>query len=250
MRRRAIRLLRAVGLGLILGAGVFWWKMDSIGSERLEQVRARVEAPLKRALAAAELRYGAPVFVRVLKEESELELWVQPEEGKPWKLFRKWRIANYSGTLGPKLKEGDMQAPEGFYEVGLKQLNPMSRFHLSFNIGYPNAYDQHHGRTGSLIMVHGSNVSIGCFAMTDPVIEEIYLLVEAAIKSGQKAVPVHVFPFRMTADRLAKAEADNALWLSFWREELSPGYEVFETTRIPPVIKVVAGRYELPNASR
>lgn len=245
MRGRVIRLLRAVGLGLILGAGVFWWKMDSIGSERLEQVRARVEAPLKQALAVAELRYGVPVFVRVLKEESELELWVEAAEGKPWKLFRKWRIANFSGTLGPKLKEGDLQAPEGFYEVGIKQLNPMSRFHLSFNIGYPNAYDQHHGRTGSLIMVHGSNVSIGCFAMTDPVIEEIYLLVEAALKSGQKAVPVHVFPFRMKAERLAQAEMDSAIWLSFWRDELAPVYRAYEENGVPPTVQIVDGRYEL-----
>jgi murein L,D-transpeptidase YafK len=143
------------------------------------------------------------------------------------------------------LKEGDLQAPEGFYEVGIKQLNPMSRFHLSFNIGYPNAYDQHHGRTGSLIMVHGSNVSIGCFAMTDPVIEEIYLLVEAALKAGQVAVPVHVFPFRMTAERIAQAEAEGAAWLSFWRDELAPPYAAFEKKGVPPGVKSVEGRYEV-----
>jgi murein L,D-transpeptidase YafK len=219
--------------------------MESIGSDRLEAVRARVEPSLKRALATADLRYGAPVFVRVLKEENELELWMESAVGKPWKLFRKWKIANYSGTLGPKLKEGDMQAPEGFYEVGLKQLNPMSRFHLSFNIGYPNAYDRHHGRTGSLIMVHGSNVSIGCFAMTDPVIEEVYLLVEAALKKGQKAVPVHVFPFRMSEERLVRAEAEVSKWARFWREELRPGYEAFEKTGVPPGIQVVVGRYQV-----
>jgi murein L,D-transpeptidase YafK len=245
MKKSIARFLRVVGLGLILGAGVFWWKMESIGSERLENVRARVEMPLKQALAAAELSYGAPVFLRVLKEESELELWMQQVGGQPWKLFRKWRIANYSGTLGPKLREGDLQAPEGFYEVGIKQLNPMSRFHLSFNIGYPNAYDQHHGRTGSLIMVHGSNVSIGCFAMTDPVIEEIYLLVEAALKAGQVAVPVHVFPFRMTAERIAQAEAERATWLGFWRDELAPSYAAFEKNGVPPGVKSVDGRYEI-----
>lgn len=245
MKKSIARFLRVMGLGLILGAGVFWWKMDSIGSERLEQVRARVEMPLQQALAAADLSYGAPVYLRVLKEESELELWMQQVRGQPWKLFRKWRIANYSGTLGPKLREGDLQAPEGFYEVGIKQLNPMSRFHLSFNIGYPNAYDQHHGRTGSLIMVHGSNVSIGCFAMTDPVIEEIYLLVEAALKAGQVAVPVHVFPFRMTAERIAQAEAETATWLGFWRDELAPPYAAFEENGVPPRVRGVDGRYEV-----
>lgn len=214
--------------------------MNAIGSERLDEVRGRVEGGLKRAMEGAGLRYGAPVFVRVLKEEKELEMWVEVKEGERWKLFRKWRIAGMSGKPGPKLKEGDLQAPEGFYEVGMKQLNPMSRFHLSFNVGYPNAYDRFHGRTGSLIMVHGSNVSIGCFAMTDPVIEEIYLLVEAALKGGQEAVKVQVFPFRMTPEKMAAVEGE---WAGFWREALWPGYERFEKTGVPPEVGVREGRY-------
>jgi len=233
------------GLGLILGAGVFWWQMNAIGIERLEEVRGRVEGGLKRAMGDAGLRYGAPVFVRVLKEESELELWVEVEAGRPWKLFRKWRVANYSGKLGPKLREGDMQAPEGFYEVGKAQLNPMSRFHLSFNVGYPNGYDRHHGRTGSLIMVHGSNVSIGCFAMTDPVIEEVYLLLEAALNGGQEEVKVQIFPFRMTGERLGKAEAEGSEWAAFWRGDLLAGYEAFEKSGVPPRVMAREGRYEV-----
>lgn len=240
MRALVGRWVQVVGLGLILGAGVFWWQMNAIGSERLDEVRGRVEGGLKRAMEEAGLRYGAPVFVRVLKEEGELELWVEAKEGERWKLFRKWRIAGMSGKLGPKLKEGDLQAPEGFYEVGKKQLNPMSRFHLSFNVGYPNAYDRYHGRTGSLIMVHGSNVSIGCFAMTDPVIEEIYLLVEAALKGGQEAVKVQIFPFRMTPEKMAAVEGE---WAGFWREALWPGYERFEKTGVPPEVGVREGRY-------
>jgi murein L,D-transpeptidase YafK len=216
--------------------------MNAIGSERLDEVRGRVEGGLKRAVEGAGLRYGAPVFVRVLKEEGELEMWVEVKEGERWKLFRKWRIAGMSGKLGPKLKEGDLQAPEGFYEVGMKQLNPMSRFHLSFNVGYPNAYDRFHGRTGSLIMVHGSNVSIGCFAMTDPVIEEVYLLVEAALKGGQEAVKVQVFPFRMTPEKMAAVEGE---WAGFWREALWPGYERFEKTGVPPEVGVREGRYRV-----
>ena len=240
MRSLVGRWVQVVGLGLILGAGVFWWQMNAIGSERLDEVRGRVEGGLKRAMEGAGLRYGAPVFVRVLKEEGELELWVEAKEGERWKLFRKWRIAGMSGKLGPKLKEGDLQAPEGFYEVGKKQLNPMSRFHLSFNVGYPTAYDRFHGRTGSLIMVHGSNVSIGCFAMTDPVIEEIYLLVEAALKGGQEAVKVQIFPFRMTPEKMAAVEGE---WAGFWREALWPGYERFEKTGVPPEVGVREGRY-------
>jgi len=241
--RAAIRRwVGVVGLGLILGAGVFWWQMNAIGSERLDEVRGRVEGGLRLAMEGAGLRYGAPVFVRVLKEEKELEMWVEVKKGERWKLFRTWRIAGMSGKLGPKLKEGDLQAPEGFYEVGMKQLNPMSRFHLSFNVGYPNAYDRFHGRTGSLIMVHGSNVSIGCFAMTDPVIEEIYLLVEAALKGGQEAVKVQVFPFRMTPEKMSAVEGE---WAGFWRDELWPGYERFERTGVPPDVGVREGRYRV-----
>jgi len=231
-------------LGLLLGLVVFG--RLAIGSERLKEVRERVEPVLKKNLETAGLKYGAPVFVRVLKEESELEIWVQETTGKPWKLFRKWPVANYSGSLGPKLKEGDYQAPEGFYQVGLKQLNPNSNFHLSFDIGYPNPYDRHHKRTGSYIMVHGGRASIGCFAMTDPVIEEIYLLVEAALKAGrQKRVPVHIFPFRMTAEKLAEATAEYPQWSEFWTKDLLPGYEQFEKTGIPPKVNLGSGHYQV-----
>jgi murein L,D-transpeptidase YafK len=234
--------------GLIVAMGMFWWPMALTGSERLEEVRGRVEAPLKEAMGEAGLRYGAPVFLRLFKESSELEVWVEAEAGQPWRRFRTCRIAKWSGTLGPKRMEGDLQAPEGFYAVGLTALNPMSRFHLSFNIGYPNAYDRHHGRTGSLIMVHGSEVSIGCFAMTDPVIEEIYLVVEAALRGGQETVPVHGFPFRMTAARML--EAAGGEWAGFWREELLPVYEAFERTKVPPAVAVDGGRYVLQKAGR
>ena len=243
LRSRFWRWLRVLGLGLILGAGAFWWRMDSLSSERLAEVRTRVEPALQQALADAGLKYGAPVYLRLFKESMTFELWMKKQDGGRWHLFKTHRIANHSGKLGPKLREGDLQAPEGFYDVTLERLNPLSSFHLAFNIGYPNAYDRHHGRTGSLIMVHGSNVSVGCFAMTDPVIEEIYLLVEAALQSGQTSVPVHVFPFRLTDERLA--EASESEWLSFWKEELKPAYEAFEASGQPPVVQVREGRYVL-----
>ena len=135
-----------------------------------------------------------------------------------------------------------MQAPEGFYSVTKSQLNPASSYHLAFNIGYPNEYDRAHQRTGSLIMVHGSNVSIGCFAMTDPVIEEIYLVVEAALNHGQERVPVHVFPFRMTEERMANARMQNDVWLGFW-ETLKEGHDLFEAKKLPPEVSVRDGRY-------
>jgi murein L,D-transpeptidase YafK len=145
-----------------------------------------------------------------------------------------------SGRLGPKLAEGDAQAPEGFYEVTPRALNPNSAFHLSFNIGYPNAFDVANGRTGSWIMVHGGEASVGCFAMTDALVEEIYLVTEAALQKGQPAVPVHVFPFRMTEERMRAAGESE--WLPFW-ENLREGHEHFELSHVPPVVRVEETHY-------
>jgi murein L,D-transpeptidase YafK len=236
-------MLRSVGVGLILGAGLVWFKMKTIGDERVTSVRERVEPGLIAELEERGLRYGSPVFLRAFKESAELELWLEKKPGQPWELYRSWPIAAWSGQLGPKLKEGDYQTPEGFYAVGKGQLNPRSTFHLSFNVGYPNGYDRHRGRTGSHIMVHGSNVSVGCLAMTDPVIEVIYLLVEAALARGQEAVPVHLLPFRLTAERMQAAEGED--WYEFWQQDLWPVAEAFEKSRVPPKVEVEAGGYRL-----
>ena len=205
--------------------------------ERLADVRARLLPKLHEELAARKCALGQRAFVRIFKESRELELWLQWDSGE-WRLFRTYPIACFSGTLGPKTREGDMQAPEGFYNVAQKQLNPASSYHLAFNIGYPNAYDLAQQRTGSLIMVHGDVCSVGCFAMTDAVIEEIYLVVEAAV-SGGGSVAVHCFPFRMTGERMKLADPTH---LEFWRE-LVPVYEVFERERRVPQVVVEGGNY-------
>lgn len=223
-----------------------WAKLGA--EQRLADTRRRLVPHLGNELFARGFKLGDAAFVRIFKESNELELWLRPESGKPFGLFSNYRIAFYSGLLGPKTKEGDMQAPEGFYTVGRSQLNPASRYHLAFNVGYPNEYDRALNRTGSLIMVHGSNVSIGCFAMTDPVIEEIYLIVEAALNNGQKSVPVHVFPFRMTEDRMTKARMSNDEWLGFWTN-LKEGHDAFEERKTPPRVRIKDQRYVFESAS-
>lgn len=202
------------------------WKAMT-ADQRMENVRQRLIPKLDEELAAKGLKLGQPAFIRIFKESRELELWLQPQAGRPFALFRNYPIACFSGKLGPKTKEGDLQAPEGFYAVTKKLLNPASKYHLAFNIGYPNEYDRSLGRTGSLIMVHGDRVSIGCFAMTDPVIEEIYLIIEAALNGGQAEAAVHAFPFRMTHERMAKAEAEKSEWLVFWKS-IKPAHDSFE----------------------
>jgi murein L,D-transpeptidase YafK len=217
-----------------------WSKLDA--SQRLADAHRRLQPQLDSELSTRGLKLGDAAFIRIFKESDELELWLQPNPGEAFRLFRNYDIALYSGVLGPKTKEGDMQAPEGFYAFGKQQLNPASSYHLSFNIGYPNEFDLAHQRTGSLIMVHGSNVSIGCFAMTDPVIEEIYLIVEAALNNGQERVPVHVFPFRMTEERMAKASGEKSEWLDFW-SNLKEGYNLFESRKLLPAFSVESGKY-------
>ena len=173
--------------------------------------------------------FGKPVFIRIIKEDRDLELWVQ-EADKSWHILKSYHIFGMSGELGPKTAEGDEQAPEGFYRVYPHSMNPRSKFHLSFNIGYPNAYDRKLGRTGSFIMVHGDILSIGCFAMTDARIEEIYTMVNEAFKAGTQYVPVQVYPFRMTDERMLKEQESEHL--EFW-QHLLPGWQHTETSCSP-----------------
>lgn len=235
----AIALVGLAAVALLLDVGGVR-KLELPGSADMQAVRARLAPLLQSRLRAQGLQLGNPVFIRIFKESSELELWVASAPGKPYALFKTYPICAFSGDLGPKLKEGDRQSPEGFYLVGRSQLNPRSNYHLSFNLGFPNAFDRHHGRTGSFLMVHGNCVSIGCYAMTNAGIEEIYLLVEAALEAGNSTVPVHVFPFRMTEANLKRHEASR--WISFWTS-LRSGHDAFEKTRVPPRITVESGAY-------
>jgi|GEM_PF-801851 len=183
-------------------------------------------------------KVGRPVFIRIIKNDNrdgDLELWLENPETKKYELFKRYRIAYFSGRIGPKTKEGDNQAPEGFYFITPGRMNPHSSYHLSMDMGYPNAYDRKHGRSGSLLMIHGSSVSIGCFAMTDCSIEQIYTLVHEAFKGGQKIVRVHSFPFPMTAVNLEKHRGSSHI--EFWMN-LKEGWDWFEKNRRPPRVEV------------
>ena len=227
-----------------LGTALYLMSQPAIPtSERLVSVRNRV-LPAVQALARNQsVALGAPIYIRIFKESQELEMWLKPATGKEWKLVKIYPIATWGGgKLGPKLAEGDAQAPEGCYAVGPRQLNPSSNYHLAFNLGYPNAFDQAHDRTGSAIMVHGAKVSIGCFAMTDPGIEEIYLFAHEALSAGQPQFSVHSFPFRMTAERMKQAASDPNF--PFW-QSLQPIHDAFEQHHLPPQVTVVKGQYAL-----
>lgn len=194
----------------------------------------------KREMDALGMDKNDPILVRIFKEESELEVWKRRDEDGRYALLKTYEICAWSGDLGPKHQEGDRQAPEGFYNVTPAQMNPNSSYHLSFNIGFPNAYDRSHGRTGSHLMVHGACSSAGCYAMEDPQIEEIYALAREAFRGGQREFQIHAFPFRMTPENLAR-HADHK-YIDFWKM-LKEGNDHFEVTRQAPEIGVCGRRY-------
>ena len=227
MTRRALAL--ALLLGALLAGGYAAWQARITPPDSL---------PLAAKLAERGFAPGQPVHLRIFKEENSLEVWM--ERNGRFDLALVYPVCAWSGSLGPKLREGDGQSPEGFYLVSRRQLKPDSSFHRAINIGFPNAFDTALGRTGSFLMIHGACVSIGCYAMTDAGIEEIYGLVEQALLNGQQAVPVHIFPFRMTEQRLAAASSQN--WFPFWRN-LAEGDRLFRETGRPPGAFACGERY-------
>ncbi len=181
----------------------------------------------------------SPILVRLFKEESELEIWKQERSGR-FALLKTYPICRWSGELGPKIKEGDRQAPEGFYTITPGQMNPNSQYYLSFDLGYPNAFDRAHGRTGAHLMVHGDCSSRGCYSMTDEQISEIYALGREAFFGGQRSFQVQAYPFRMTPQNMAKHR--NNPHMAFWRM-LKQGNDHFEVTRLEPKVNVCERRY-------
>jgi murein L,D-transpeptidase YafK len=238
-------MLRSRFIAAVLTVGVVGIAAALSGCGQFSPPYMKPLSPQTRALLAEKgMTEDEPILIRIFKAESELEVWKQKDDGRYYH-FKTYPICAYSGGLGPKVKQGDRQAPEGFYLISRDQLNPRSKYHLSFNIGFPNAYDRSLGRTGSNLMVHGDCTSAGCYAMTDAVIEEIYILAREALAAGQVSFQVQAYPFRMTSANLAAHTKDD--WYDFWRN-LKEGYDYFETTRLPPTVAVCEKRY-LVNAA-
>jgi len=181
----------------------------------------------------------SPILIRIFKEESELEVWKQTTAGR-FELLKLYPICRWSGELGPKLHEGDYQAPEGFYAITPKLMNPNSSYYLAINMGFPNAFDAANDRDGSLLMIHGNCASVGCYAMTDEQIGEIYALARDAFLGGQPAFQVQAYPFRMTPANVARHRTNPNL--PFW-QMLKIGSDHFEVTRRAPKVDVCDRRY-------
>lgn len=236
--------------GTLLGSGALWLKSPrnpSGAQQRVKTARENVEPKLKSLFRAAHARYPASqLFFQIFKAEREVEVWTVPSPGKAMVLLQVYPVAAMSGSLGPKRKEGDSQVPEGIYYID--RFNPSSSYHLSLGLNYPNSSDLKRSdkvKPGSDIFIHGSNVSIGCIAMTDSLIEEIYILSLDAHNDGSKKIPVHIFPFRMTSNNCRLYGSTNPSLSAFW-SELKPIYDRFTQSKKVPDVKVGSkGQYQL-----
>jgi murein L,D-transpeptidase YafK len=224
--------------GLLLSLFLFNHKTGLPDSDRARTVRAKVWPGLRKGLDDKDLKNNSPIYIRIFKDESTLEIWVK--SGSRYQFFKSYTICYFSGGLGPKTRSGDGKSPEGFYIIEPKQLNPVSNYYLAINVGYPNKLELLKGYTGDAIMVHGRCASIGCYAMTDPGIEEIYTMVYKAFESGQPMIHLDIFPFRMDQKRMKANSSDP--YISFWKT-MKPGYDFFEKNHTLPNVIIKGKEY-------
>jgi murein L,D-transpeptidase YafK len=235
-------LIRALITSVVLAAAgglLAACDTDQISLATNAKANQPVPPKLVEAMAEKDMDLQSPILVRLFKQEAELEVWKQNRSGK-FALLKTYPICRWSGDLGPKVREGDRQAPEGFYTISPAQMNPQSAYYLSFNTGYPNAYDRALGHSGSELMVHGDCSSRGCYAMTDEQIAEIYALGRESFFGGQKSFQFQAYPFRMTPANFAKHR--NNPNMAFWKM-IKEGNDHFEVTHQEPKVDFCEKKY-------
>lgn len=217
--------------------------LDTTTSVDLRSVKNKTEyqvsGPMVKKMTELGIQKQAPIALRIFKEEGTLEVW-KANTANRFQLLKSYKICAWSGKLGPKVKEGDRQAPEGFYPLFPHQMNPNSNYYLAINTGYPNTYDKANGRQGTHLMIHGACSSSGCYSMTDEQMIEIFALARDSFKGGQENVQLQAFPFRMTAENMARHR--NNPNIEFWKM-LKVGYDQFEITKRPPEVNVCEKKY-------
>jgi murein L,D-transpeptidase YafK len=232
---RALLASAAIAAALALASCDTDSTTPAVGGRHLQPLSDRMLADIESKNMAKE----SPILVRVFKEESELEIWKEDKTGR-FALLHTYPICRWSGELGPKIKQGDRQAPEGFYTITPGLMNPNSNYYLAINIGFPNAYDRANGRTGAFVMIHGDCSSAGCYAMTDEQVGEIYALARESFFGGQKTFQIQAYPFKMTPLNMARHR--NSPNMAFWKM-LKEGYDHFEVTRLQPKVDICEKRY-------
>ncbi len=234
-------------VGSLLGNGTADFGISWSGSEVTETPRSKslcaaAEARLAPQLRGSGFAMGDAVVLRAFKEEAELEVWLKPGHEELFSLFKIYRITVSAGRPGPKLREGDGQAPEGFYQVGPEALRPETRHHLGIDLGYPNDFDRYHGRSGSEMLLHGGTSAAGSYALSQEAVEEVYALAAAAFRAGQQELQIHLFPFRLSDKRMDRVLAERSRWSEEWIG-LKEGFDFFENVKLPPLVEVRSGAY-------
>jgi murein L,D-transpeptidase YafK len=231
---------RGTAVGLTVAACAL---MAGCDDSYLDQSSARSQQPISSAtlakMEALDTTPSSPTVIRTYKKEAELEIWKMKSNGE-YALLKTYPMCRWSGQLGPKKREGDMQVPEGFYSIAPGQMNPNSHYYLAFNVGYPNAYDRAYGRSGGNVMVHGVCSSAGCFSMTDEQVADIYAIARDSFAGGQREIQLQSYPFHMTAENMAKFRLDPNI--DFWKN-LKDGSDHFEVTKNEPSVLVCGKHY-------
>jgi len=225
------------------------FKSNQLRYERVRDAYQTKENTVKKYLENAGIKdYNFQMFIRIFKHEKCVEIWVKKTSENGYTHLIDYDICSSSGDLGPKRKQGDAQVPEGVYYIN--RFNPVSNFHLSLGLNYPNSSDlvrANANNPGGDIFIHGSCVTIGCVPLTDDKIMELYILAVEAKEHGQSQIPVHIFPFKMKEERFdAFLEMDEYKnHQNFWNE-LKPVYLFFEEKKKVPIIRILSnGKYEL-----
>jgi len=179
---------------------------------------------------------NAHLFIRVFKQEDELELWAKSKTAQQFTKIKIFKICAKSGTIGPKARAGDGQVPEGLYQIN--RFNPASNYHLSLGIDYPNKTDKLRAGffpTGGDIFIHGECVTIGCMPLTNEFIEELYVACVEAKEVLQKTIKVEIYPCRLTTEnsqKIFKKYAKNTDWIKVWKV-LQKSFDHFENKKYP-----------------
>ncbi|KNY14579.1 hypothetical protein AKG11_22265 [Shinella sp. SUS2] len=237
--------LAAVSLLAVAAAGCTNETLDTFDKVDVDitKVSKKTDYQLSSAvlgkLSSMNIDRSSPMMLRIFKEEGRLELW-KADRSNRYQLVRNYKICAWSGKLGPKMKEGDRQAPEGFYPLSKANMNPNSSYFLAINTGFPNAFDRANKASGTHLMIHGACSSSGCYSMTDEQMVEIFAFARDAFNGGQSTIQLQAFPFRMTAENMAR-HRDNPN-IDFWKM-LKVGYDHFELTKRPPEVNVCEKRY-------
>jgi murein L,D-transpeptidase YafK len=242
MPMRLTHLVATAAIAALLASCTANEAMDTVDVD-LKKVSNKVNYQLSgkivQKMQAMSMAKDSPIMLRIFKEEGVLEVW-KANSSNRFEMLRQYKICAWSGKLGPKVKEGDRQAPEGFYPISPGQMNPNSSYYLAINTGFPNRFDQANGRFGTNLMIHGACSSSGCYSMTDEQMQEIFALSRDAYKGGQQAIQLQALPFRMTAENMARHK--NSPNIDFWNM-LKPGYDQFEITKRPPEVNICEKKY-------